>query len=50
MPDKVLFRTKEAFSDGVSKQTKSWYEIIQDFVKENIYGHYGHDEEYILKI
>jgi len=49
LPDKVLFRTKEAFSDGVSKQTKSWYEIIQDFVKENIYGHYGHDEEYIMK-
>ena len=24
----VLWRTKEAFSDGVSKQTKSWFEII----------------------
>jgi len=49
LPHEVLFRTKEAFSDGVSKQTKSWYEIIQDFVKENIFGHYGHNEEYILK-
>lgn len=51
LPDKVLFRTKEAFSDGVSKQTKSWYEVIQDFVKENIYSHlYGeHDEKYILE-
>tara|TARA_B100001173_G_scaffold271609_1_gene249653 strand:- start:169 stop:1923 length:1755 start_codon:yes stop_codon:yes gene_type:complete len=51
LPDEVLFRTKEAFSDGVSKQTKSWYEVIQDFVKENIYSHlYGeHDEKYILE-
>jgi len=51
LPDKVLFRTKEAFSDGVSKQTKSWYEVIQDFVKENIFSHlYGeHDERYILE-
>lgn len=51
LPNEVLFRTKEAFSDGVSKQSKSWYEVIQDFVKKNIYSHlYGdHDENYILK-
>ena len=33
LPDEVLWRTKEAFSDGVSKQTRSWYEIIQEFVE-----------------
>ena len=33
LPNKVLWRKKEAFSDGVSKQTKSWFEIIQDHVK-----------------
>jgi len=49
LPKNVLFRTKEAFSDGVSKQTKSWYEIIQDFVKDNVFSHLGHSEEYILK-
>ena len=51
LPDTVLFRTKEAFSDGVSKQSKSWYEVIQDFVKDTIYSHlYGeHDEKYILE-
>ena len=27
---------KEAFSDGVSKQTRSWYEIVQDFVDDII--------------
>ena len=29
LPSKVLWRTKEAFSDGVSSQENSWYEIIQ---------------------
>ena len=33
LPKEVLFRTKEAFSDGVSTQTKSWFEIIQDHVE-----------------
>jgi asparagine synthase (glutamine-hydrolysing) len=31
LPDEVLYRTKEAFSDGVSTDTKSWYEIIQEY-------------------
>ena len=39
LPKQVLWRTKEAFSDGVSKQTKSWFEIIQDHVKKETYGH-----------
>jgi asparagine synthase (glutamine-hydrolysing) len=33
LPDIVLWRTKEAFSDGVSTKARSWYEIIQDHVK-----------------
>tara|TARA_B100001287_G_C22680840_1_gene530264 strand:+ start:1049 stop:2785 length:1737 start_codon:yes stop_codon:yes gene_type:complete len=51
LPSKVLNRTKEAFSDGVSKQTKSWYETIQDYVKETVYPHLyeGHDENYIIQ-
>lgn len=32
LPSEVLWRTKEAFSDGVSSQKKSWYEIIQSSV------------------
>ena len=39
LPHEVLWRTKEAFSDGVSKQTKSWFEIIQDHIKSNLYDH-----------
>ena len=33
LPNEVLFRTKEAFSDGVSTATKSWFEIIQEHVE-----------------
>jgi asparagine synthase (glutamine-hydrolysing) len=33
IPNEVLWRTKEAFSDGVSSQKKSWFETIQDFAQ-----------------
>lgn len=36
LPDNILWRKKEAFSDGISGKNNSWYEIIQDHVK-NIY-------------
>jgi asparagine synthase (glutamine-hydrolysing) len=32
LPECVLWRTKEAFSDGVSKTTRSLYEIIQESI------------------
>jgi asparagine synthase (glutamine-hydrolysing) len=32
LPKEVLFRKKEAFSDGVSGITRSWYQIIQEKV------------------
>jgi asparagine synthase (glutamine-hydrolysing) len=35
LPNEVLFRTKEAFSDGVSGE-KSWYQIIQDWVEDKV--------------
>jgi asparagine synthase (glutamine-hydrolysing) len=31
LPSEVLWRRKEAFSDGVSSQEKSWFEIIQEY-------------------
>ena len=45
LPEDILFRKKEAFSDGVSKQDRSLYTIIQEFantfienlIKENNY-------------
>ena len=33
LPDCVLWRTKEAFSDGVSKTNNSWHNIIKKHVK-----------------
>ena len=32
LPEEVLWRTKEAFSDGVSSKDKSWYLIIQEHI------------------
>ena len=32
LPKEVLWRTKEAFSDGVSSKEKSWYLIIQEHI------------------
>ena len=32
LPDCILWRTKEAFSDGVSKTSRSLYEIIQESI------------------
>lgn len=50
LPKEVLWRTKEAFSDGVSKQTKSWFEIIQDHVRHKIFKSYiNFRDEDILK-
>lgn len=36
LPDVILWRRKEAFSDGVSGQSRSLYEIIQEHIKNNI--------------
>jgi asparagine synthase (glutamine-hydrolysing) len=52
LPYEVLWRTKEAFSDGVSSQKKSWYQIIQDYLsnnKENIQiNDYDDYDKYII--
>tara|TARA_B110000046_G_scaffold177578_1_gene204529 strand:+ start:8642 stop:10246 length:1605 start_codon:yes stop_codon:yes gene_type:complete len=44
LPREVLWRRKEAFSDGVSKKTKSWFEMIQDFAG-NKYNMDGREAE-----
>lgn len=40
LPSDVLWRSKEAFSDGVSSHNNSWYEIIQDKLKT----HYSEED------
>jgi asparagine synthase (glutamine-hydrolysing) len=41
LPDDILWRRKEAFSDGVSGHERSWFQIIKDFVNKEVT-----DEEY----
>jgi asparagine synthase (glutamine-hydrolysing) len=36
LPTQVLWRKKEAFSDGVSGTEKSWYKVIQDYVETKV--------------
>lgn len=36
LPESILWRQKEAFSDGVSSMKKSWYEVIQDDIIEKV--------------
>ena len=41
LPDEVLWRRKEAFSDGVSKQSRSWYKIIEEKIPSTIVDEYN---------
>lgn len=41
LPPEVLWRQKEAFSDGISSTDHSWFQIIQQHIQEN----YGMTEE-----
>ncbi|CAG5116300.1 unnamed protein product, partial [Candidula unifasciata] len=34
LPKEILWRPKEAFSDGISSVSRSWYQIIQDYCQE----------------
>lgn len=42
LPTDVLWRPKEAFSDGVSKQTRSWHVIVSEHIDKLV-----SDEEFI---
>jgi asparagine synthase (glutamine-hydrolysing) len=36
LPNEVLYRKKEAFSDGTSSNEKSWFQIIQEYIDKII--------------
>lgn len=36
LPDEVLYRKKEAFSDGVSNQKKTWYKYLEEHFEKEI--------------
>ena len=50
LPETVLWRTKEAFSDGVSQTENSWSDIIKDHVKRKIFkgDAYPDDDQVII--
>ena len=39
LPKEILWRTKEAFSDGVSSNKNSWFEVLQDHIENKIFQH-----------
>lgn len=40
LPKEIIYRVKEAFSDGVSNQTNSWFNIIQNYVDKKVSDDY----------
>ena len=36
IPDDILWRPKEAFSDGVSSQKKSWFNYLQEYIDQQV--------------
>ena len=36
LPEEVLWRRKEAFSDGTSQKEKSWFEMTQEYCKNKV--------------
>ena len=47
LPHNILWRRKEAFSDGVSGLKRSWYQIIEEKVSNQTSIEYNLDTEYI---
>ena len=43
LPDEIIWRKKEAFSDGVSNQGRSLFQIIQEYIK----SYYEMTDEYL---
>ena len=35
LPEEIVWRRKDGFSDGVSKMDKPWYEIIEEYSQQN---------------
>lgn len=44
LPDEVLWRQKEAFSDGVSSHERSWRQVIQEYVENKVSDQDMNDE------
>tara|TARA_B100001121_G_scaffold310515_1_gene342042 strand:- start:10884 stop:12545 length:1662 start_codon:yes stop_codon:yes gene_type:complete len=38
LPNEILWRKKEAFSDGVSSEERSWFTVLQEFINNDYKG------------
>ena len=47
LPTDVLYRKKEAFSDGVSGNDRSWYQVIAEKLDKIDIPIFEHNEEYM---
>ena len=47
LPNEVLYRKKEAFSDGVSGEDRSWYKIIEEKLKDIDISNFKYNSEYL---
>lgn len=45
LPDQILWRRKEAFSDGVSSQGRSLFVILQEKIRDHLNNHFGNNCE-----
>jgi asparagine synthase (glutamine-hydrolysing) len=49
LPKEILYRKKEAFSDGVSNESRSWYKIIQEHLEKPKYKNYFDESSNLTK-
>jgi len=47
LPSDVLYRKKEAFSDGVSSSDRSWFQIIADRLKSTKIPSFSYNQSYL---
>ena len=48
LPDEILWRKKEAFSDGVSSEENSWFKILQNHI-DSVYNYDLEDYQNIIQ-
>ena len=50
LPEEILWRPKEGFSDGLSSVKKSWYESLQEFIETQVRGRICNKGPFIIYV
>ncbi|MGH0129788.1 UNVERIFIED_CONTAM: hypothetical protein FKN15_061240 [Acipenser sinensis] len=48
LPQEILWRRKEAFSDGVCSDKRSWYSMLQEHIESQVAAHIGSEHHEVL--